>query len=262
MLALVGCDASVSLYSTTDGDEYVQTLEIRMPNAMLRDIEADAAYRTPIERWSLVGWLNMLSALVTYADGSHYEGANLVSKDGDSIITLERRFTPAPDDADEPDEDVVRTVKNNLFFYTVEVTEPNPFNGLRADYEAGTEGTIMAYIRNGIVQDNIVLLPALTEAFPRIADYDPSGLKLKLYVAFGDKVQTTGTRVSIDGVRYYLFERSFDDSAQTITYKYFRPNSLGWNIVALVVAALTVVVILLCTRKSKPRQTQEIKFNY
>lgn len=261
-MALIGCDASVSMYSTSDGDEYVQTLEIRMPDSMLRDIESHAAYANPTRRWSLVGWLNVLSALVTYSDGSHYEGANLVSKDGDSIITLERRFKPSSDDADEPDEDVVRTVKDNLFFYTVEVTEPNPFNGMRADYDAGTEGTIMDYIRNGIVQDNVVLLPALTEAFPRIADYDPSGLKLKLYIAFGDKVQTTGTRVLIDGVRYYLFERSFDDSTQTITYKYFRPNSLGWNIVALVAAALTVAIILLCTRSSKPKQPQEIKFNY
>lgn len=264
VLALTGCNASVNLYSYTTDEYYVQTLEIRMSDTLRKTIEDSAgAVAGTSEKWKLTAWLRDLSLLLTFSDGSRYEYSGYKTENGDFVVPLVRKVPLSALDDQEDDEEVTVVRKNYFWFYTYEITEPNPFNGLRADYDAGTEDTVMGYIKNGVWENGVQILPSLTEAFPVIAGYDPSDLKLNLYLAFSDTISATGTWTTVDGRRYCLYERSFDDAQHTITYKYRLPNSVGWNVTALVIAAIVVAAILLATRKEKTADDRkQIKFNY
>ena len=108
----------------------------------------------------------------------------------------------------------------------------------------------MGAVKNGWESDG-TRYPSFTEAFPAAASYDPSDLRLNLYLALNDDIRSTGTWVTVDGVRYCMYERSFDDSTHTIVYRYYAANSLGWNVTAIVIAVAVVAAILLATRKRK-----------
>lgn len=262
-LPLAACGASVSLFTGSSGDEYVHTLEIRIPARLYNEMEKTAAViPNTYKRWTLPDWLAGICQLVTYSDGTGYEYDGFYLDGGDFVAQLTHRF-PIDDDEDdgEEDGDVVQTIKNYFFVYAIEVTQPNPFNGLRADYDdaaEGQNGSLMQMIKNGVGyyqgEEWVQLLPSLTQAFPAVKGYDPSELTLNLYLGGSSRMASTGTKVRMGGNTYYLWERKFDESEQTITLKYLRPNSLGWNITAIVVAGIVVVVILLATRGKKKKK--------
>lgn len=278
-LPLAACGASVSLFTGSSGDEYVHTLEIRIPARLYNEMEKTAAViPNTYKRWTLPDWLNGTylpngQRQIGICDYSVYEYLGYVEDGVDFIAQLEYRF-PIDDGSDdgEEDSDVVQTIKNYFFVYAIEVTQPNPFNGLRADYDdaaEGQNGSLMQIIKNGIGyyqqtehgQEWVQLLPSLTQAFPAVKGYDPSELTLNLYLGGSSRMASTGTKVRMGGNTYYLWERKFDESEQTITLKYLRPNTLGWNITAIVVAGIVVVIILLATR-GKKKKTDDLIDRY
>ncbi len=235
--AVTGCDAKVNLYVYATETDYVEEFEIRIPDSLRKELEATAAPRQNGERWTLADWVRSLAAQTQLS----YEG--FVVDQSDFVVKLSQSVPLSQVGSSEGE----RKIKNYFFFYVVEQTSPNPFNGLREQYDSG-EG-VMGYVSNGW-ESGGVSYPSLTQAFPAAADYDPSLIKLNLYLALNDKVRATGTWVEVDGVRYCLFERSFDDKQLSVTYRYYAANSLGWNVTALVAAAAVVAVILAATRKA------------
>lgn len=274
VLSLTACGASVSLYTGSTSSEYVHMLEISVPERLYNELEKTAALKpNSYKRWRLDEWLATFCDLVTFGDGSKYEyEGNTVG--GDFVAQMTRRFPISDADDEEEDDEVIQTVKNYFYAYVIEVTQPNPFNGLRTDYDeaaAGQNGSLMQMLKNGIGyyhnvegagQVWVEVLPPLAKAFPLVKNYDPGDMTLKLYLGGSSRMASTGTKVKIGRNTYYLWERKFDETDETITLKYYRPNSLGWNITALVVAGLTVVVILLVTRKKKKKETLLDRYPY
>ena len=244
-LVLTGCDATVNLFVDATADYYVQELEIRMPDSVRRVLEDSAADNGTTEaddRWTLAAWVRALSLQTSFEYGG------IAPDQSDFVISLTMRIPLTELGSSSDGGSTSRTIENYFYFYAVEETEPNPFNGLRAEYDAGTEGTLMGAVRNGWESDG-VRYPSFAEAFPAAAGYDPSDLRLNLYLALADDVRSTGTWVTVDGVRYCMYERPFDDSTHTVVYRYYAANSLGWNVTAIVIAAAVVAAILLVTRK-------------
>lgn len=276
-LSLTGCSGtSVSLYtsSTTAGSRH--TLEIRVPQKLCASLESTAAIlptdlRTGLkyDRWNIYDYLKIISESMTLGDGSQYQLVRERGEGTEKVYVLVRDFTPS-DDEDEEDDQVEMNVKDYFFFYTVEVTQPNPFNGYRALYDQA-EPTLMQALRNGFdayIDNKKVHIPALDQAFPLIKNCNLDELTLNLYLGGSNRMASDGTKVRKSSEWYsgtfYLWDRKFDTEDTTITLQYYRPNSLGWNIVAIVLAGLTVTAVLLLTRgkKKKHKPTLEERFPY
>lgn len=246
-LVLTGCDAKVNMFVYATADYYVQELEIRLPDSLRRELEISAAANETAaedDTWTLADWVRELSRQTSFEYGG------IAPDQSDYVISLTWRIPLSELGSSSDGSSTSRTIENYFYFYAVEETEPNPFNGLRADYDAGTEDTLMGAVKNGW-ESGGTRYPSFTEAFPAAASYDPSDLRLNLYLALNDDIRSTGTWVTVDGVRYCMYERSFDDSTHTIVYRYYAANSLGWNVTAIVIAVAVVAAILLATRKRK-----------
>lgn len=269
---LTACGASVSMYTGSTASYYTQTLEIRLPASVYNVMEKTAAVKPgTYARWKFTEWLYALSQLVSFSDGTSYEydGYMTDPKNNDFVAQLTRKIPIDAADGSDEESETSQTVKNYFYAYAVEVTQPNPFNGLRTDYDTaapGQNGSVTQMIKNGIgyYREDVYVevLPSLAKAFPATAGYDPGSLKLNLYLNGSSKMVSTGTKVTIDSKTYYLWERAFDDREETITYKYYRPNSLGWNITAIVAASAVAGIILLATRGKKQKETLLERYPY
>lgn len=271
-LSLTACSGtSVSLVTSSTATGSRHQLEIRVPNAALNELQNSATYREGTRaKWKLADYLTLLCSMVQLGDGSQYEYVQTYPDGSDTVFILIRDFTPS-DDGDDDEDDVQTTVKDYFFFYTVEVTQPNPFNGLRLSYDEAAPGqnaNIMQMLKNGIgtTVDGVwvSLLPPIAEAFPYIKTCNLDELKLNLYLSGSNRMASDGTKIRTRGGAYYMWERKFDTADTSITLQYYRPNSLGWNIVAILAAGITVTVILLVTRnnKKKHKPTLEERFPY
>lgn len=184
------------------------------------------------------------------------------------IICLIRKTALSDLDDSEPS-DSVKNVKRHFFYYSVEVTENHPFNGYREEYEtADDNNTLFGIIKNGIIltdtsSGQTIEIKPLTEEFPELKNEDLDKLFINFYWNPGSiKMQTSGQKVKIDGQTFYLWEKKFDKNNTTITYKYFSPNSVGWNITALIAGILTVGVIILVSIKKKKKPNYLDRYPY
>lgn len=274
LFSATACGASVSLYTGSENGNTVYFLEARLPLSLYGNIQQSGAERHEIgqpPKWRLEDWLAEFSRYVMFTDGSMFEYEGYSIDSNEYVATFKRTVTPnsggSGSNDDSEDDNVV--IKDYFYFYAVEVTEENPFNGLRSEYDAavpGQSGTLMQMIKNGIGyfddEGYHERLPSLSAAFSETAKYLPETLKLNFYLDGSAKMNTTGNKKVINGKTYYLWERSFDASEDYITYRYFRANSLGWNVTALIIAGVTVLIILIVTRSKKEKPTLLDKFPY
>ena len=162
---------------------------------------------------------------------------------------------------------------DNPFVRSVTATAQNPFNGIRAAYDAvrdGQSGTLLQQLKNGKVAvdeygEPITLFPSVQNAFPYLKGMDPSGLALG-YARDGSKrMKSSGYAVGDGRTRTYVFMRYFDAADAQIAFSYKRPVPYGWYIAATAAGGAVFAAILLATRKrqkaKKPRVEDKFPYN-
>lgn len=250
---LVGCGASVDYVYYTDDANYIYDVRVNIPTELERKIDASGKPDSEGYKWTLYEWLYI------YADLFGYELAPMKSAERGMKVYRFLRTVPIENDEDEDDEDsdTVVDVKNLFYTYRVTVTMPNPFNGMRADYDEATSSdtSLMSVIKYGFD-----ILPALTDAFPALRTEDFGEFGLNFYMPAIQGGASSGETVEVDisetgngdeEYLFYKFDRLFDEAETTISYSYSRPNSLGWYVTIIVIGVAIVAIILLVTRKKK-----------
>ncbi|MCI9031889.1 MAG: hypothetical protein HFK09_05135 [Clostridia bacterium] len=253
-MTFVGCGASIDYVYYTDEDNYIYDVRVNIPTELERKLESSAVPDPNFDgqEWSLLEWL------YTYADMFGYEVAPMKSTERGMKVYRFIRKAPIEDDEDEEEEsDTVVDVKNLFYTYRITVTMPNPFNGMRAEYDGAkpSDTSIVSVIKYGYGY-----LPALGDAFPAAETMDLSGLGLNFYMPAIQGGASSGKEVDVDissggtGTEeyiFYKFDRLFDETETTISYSYSRPNSLGWYVTIIAVGVAIVAIILFVTHKKK-----------
>ncbi len=243
--ALCGCGASVDYYYTSSGDTITAEYKVNLPSSVVNAMEKTASSNTT----ALTGttW-TVRSYFETF--GIAFGCATTVNeKNGNTIVTISRTYTPSSDSDTDEDENYDRKIEKHFFTYDVIYTQSSPYNGLRAQYD-GTEeiapGTIMDVLVNGVTD----VIPGIKSAFPAIKSYNPSDLTLSFYWN-ANVTPMNGEIVTINGEKWAKWSVAFDTENHVITYSYSGRNPLGWYVVIFGVGLVTVAIVLLATRKSK-----------
>lgn len=158
------------------------------------------------------------------------------------------------------------------FTRTVTATSPNPFNGVRQEFDGITNpdksATLLQQLKNGKVAtdengDRNVLFPSVTDAFPFLKGVNLDGLLLNYASAGSDRMESSGQKTELgDGRALYVFSRYFDETETNIEYKYKLPVPYGWYLVALAAGGVVFAAIMLATRTKKEKPTLLDRFPY
>ena len=271
MSLLTGCGGNVDVIQYSDGRNIVQLLTFSLPNTARVNIEANAAVRVGDEKWTVSDYMRALTGLVGFADGSRFE-YETEGVDGGDWFTRYVRRAPITDDGgeeDEPDENYNLDVKNMFYVRRVTVTVSHPFNGYRSDWDSadGSGGGLMDAIKHGITGKDflgrdVLLLPALTDAFPSVSGSDLGHLVLSFGIPAGAFGASSGEDREIDGVKFHCFERLFTTDDEVISYSYTVPYSVGWYVTAILLGGAVTAAIIFATRKKKPKERHPDIFPY
>lgn len=254
--ALTGCGASVTVYDYTQNDVRYNGVEVDIDVTTLAAMESSAA-KTEYD-YTVASYLRELFETFGYTLESS------ASNDGGYTVRYVKAFPSNVSDLDLLGTVVEfnSTYTENPFTRKVEMTAKNPFNGMRAAFdnaEPNRSGTALELIKNGRVAVNeygerVVLIPAITDAFPCLRGENVEGLLLH-YVRVGSKrMRSSGQSNLIDGKNSeYVFSRYFDRAENEISFTYNRPVVYGWYIVALVAGGITIGIVFLVTRKKKDK---------
>ncbi len=106
----------------------------------------------------------------------------------------------------------------------------------------------------------IEIIPCFKDAFPNGA-FTPSTLKTSFILQSNSKMKTSGqTLRDNQGNKYYLFDSLFDEKEDKIVYEYVRANSVGWNVLAILLGLATVGAILLYCKFRKPKEPKKTAY--
>ncbi len=280
-LLLTGCGASLTVSDyTEDGvryNEYRLAIDVDTVAAM----EATAATNEKTgERYTVRGYFHEL-----FADNG-FRILNSEYKGGAYVMVYRRAFDGDDAKITEPAEFVTGTrlrdigkqleyksaLNRNPFVRHYRLTSQNPFNGVRAAYDAvkpGQSATVIQRIKNGIVsrdgitEEQIVIFPSVTAAFPYLNGLDIDGLRLDYECIGRKRMQSSGRATPInDDYSAYVFSRYFDDTERTVIFEYDLPEVYGWYLVALAVGGTVIGAFVLATRKKKQKPTLLDRFPY
>lgn len=240
---LTGCGARVDYYysSTNSGAEV--RYDVTIDKDIVAELENDKTSSLTVGQY-----FNTLA--LAY-------GFDHITKVGSGSITYSfgGEITSSGDDGDDGEQPTY-SIKNGFFTRRVTVTQGNPFNGLRAAYDEGTDltpGSIIDALRNGIASPTGgKLLPSFIEAFPAAANYNKDELTLR-FLWHADVADFEGGTSVVDenGVRWQAWDAKFDRETRDIVYSYTSVNPLGYYVVVLALGAAVTVIIIVATRKSK-----------
>lgn len=254
-LLLTGCGASVTVYDFSDGENHYNMYELTFDSDTLSRMESSAATDPNGNKYTVEKY---------FADFFADFGYSLDSAEKtDKQYTV--RYRKAVGQGGELNElgtpvEFTATSTENMFLRYYTMTSPNPFNGVKAKYDAVQpyqSVTPLDRLKNGSVAfdgkgELIVSAPALTEAFPYLKTVGEDGLLLN-YVRYGSpRMQSSGTEVKLDDdTAAYIFSRYFDDVEDSMELTFSRPVPYGWYLVAVLMGALVFGVIMLQTRPKK-----------
>lgn len=236
--ALAGCEeASISYYYAPDSFDDGRRFEVKLPDSLITEIETGAP-------WTVESYL---TAIAGYANMD-------ISVEREGGVTFFSLFGPLPPADGSADGTVNYRVENRFFTRRVYITEDNPFNGMREEYDTcnAAEGSIMRLITSG-VSDGETTIPALRDAFPAIREMDPNALTLRFlwnesrssrYKPLGEDEEFAYGR------RWQVWNGKFDNEYRSVEYYYSVPNPVGFYVVVLVLGAAVVAIVLIATRKS------------
>lgn len=263
-VALSGCGASLTVYDyTSDGvryNEYALSLERPLVDRMEQSAAevGGTKYTVPEYFYELFGMYGYELVSATLTDKG-YDA--LYRKKFASATAATELYTVGTSP------DFTYEYSDGPFVRDITATADNPFNGVRAAYDAvepGKSGRLIQQLKNGVVSreygEEIVLFPAVQDAFPYLRGVDLDGLLLNYVMNGSSRMNSSGS--NIDGSGAFVFSRYFDDSDATLEFTYKRPMPYGWYLTAFLVGVLTVVAIWLATRPKKDKPTLLDRFPY
>lgn len=255
---LTGCGASLTVYDYTSGGVRYNAYELTIDGKIADAMEATAAYGADGRRYDVPSYFRALFASFGYeperaerTDKAY--SARFVKAFYNGQTDLERHGTTL---------DFVYEYVDGPFLRTVTATAQNPFNGVRAAFDAippDQTATVLQQLKNGSFAfdefgDRIMILPSVTDAFPFARGSSLDGLRLNYVRAQSSRMESSGTATKLDRDNSaYMFSRYFDGTDAEIVFRYKRPMLYGWYIVAAAAFGLTVAVFLIATRKRKPK---------
>lgn len=262
---LTGCGASLTLYDYTEDGKRYNVYELAIDADTVHQMEATAAsdadgkkYTVPDYFFSLFnGFGYELKSAEMNTDGFVASYIRLVSTEPDLFKT---GTTP----------EFTTTHTENPFVRTYTSSAENPYNGVRAAYDRvlpDQSSTLIQQLKNGKVTiddngDRTVVFPSVQDAFPYLKGMDVDGMLLNYARTGSSRMDSSGRKKIYDGAEYYVFSRYFDDTDSAIEFKYKRPVTYGWYLVALAAGGATVAIIAAATRTKKQKPTLFDRFPY
>lgn len=256
---LTGCGASLTVYDYTSGGVRYNAYELTIDGKVADAMDATAAYDADGRRYDVPSYFLALFASFGYepewarrTDEAY--SARFVKAFYDGKTDLER--------AGGRTLDFVYEFADDPFLRTVTAKAQNPFNGVRAAFDAippDQTATVLQQLKNGSFAfdefgDRITILPSVTDAFPFARGSSLDGLRLNYVRAQSSRMKSSGTATRIDGDNSeYMFSRYFDKTDADIVFEYKRPVVYGWYIVAAAAFGITIAAFLLATRKKKSK---------
>lgn len=255
---LSGCGASLTVYDYTENGERYNKFVLSLDADVVRAMEDSAIYDGDGKRYTVQSYFYSLFT----GFGCELTDARY---DGDGYTVAYRKAYDGATDLEEIGTKVAfeRTIKRDPFIKTVEETSPNPFNGVRQAYDEvlpEQSSTLIQQLKNGRVAvdefgETVVQFPSVTDAFPYLRRLNADGLLLNYVMRASKRTKTSGERISTSGRNgEFMFSHYFDRTVTDMRLKYKRPVPYGWYLVALAAGGATVAIIVLCTRKKKPKK--------
>lgn len=281
-LAFSGCGASVTVRDYTENGTRYNMYTVSIDLDTVRKMEASAATDANGDKYSVHGYFfELFSGLgceivdsvytsdaytASYRIAFSDTGADSGGNGGGSFISHTRLHDIA--EAVE----FSASYKTNPFVRKYMKKSANPFNGIRAEYDAvqpDETATVVQQLKNGRVSrdaetgERITFLPSVVDAFPYLRGFEPDLLKLNYAMTGSKRMSSSGTSRDLDGdYAEYVFSRYFDTVDTEIGLEYTRPVPYGWYGVALAAGGLVFGIIMLVTRAKKPKTTLLDRFPY
>lgn len=270
-LFLTGCGAGIECAYYSDSQFYYYDLRVSVSQERMAQMEKTAAYNpSAYGKWTFSDYLYGLAQRLTFSDGTRFEFVSEGNTASAHVMNFTRKIpkSTVSSGGGEEDENYALVRKNFFYVYQTTVTVSHPFNGLRAQYDGAqvAHADMMSVIRYGLTAigpsgEVITYYPSLYDAFPALQGTDVSDFTLAYLIPAPKSGSSTGETVVLDGVRFFRFDRAFTSDEETITYRYYSGNSVGWYVTAIVLGALVTGLILLFTRRNRKKrlpQTQEL----
>lgn len=135
--------------------------------------------------------------------------------------------------------------KRNFFLNKYTHTQNNPYLFFTPAYTQ--KDSLIDILRNGKGT-----LPAFYSCFPDMPAFDT--LPASFYMLARTGMNTDGTKVDDLYNSYYYWEGTPASlKEETVTFSYYQANSLGWNILTLLIASAVVLIVFLLTKNSTKR---------
>lgn len=266
---LAACGARIDVVEWQDADNFYNELQIVLSDAILSEINRSAT-SNGIEKWTLTSYLSEL--LAQYSD---YELARTQKENGETKIVFYSSVSKDESSGGGGGKEPETIKEENLFVRSVEIIMDNPLNGLidsfkkaqgnKLDYYS-VFGVILRGQRINTIDGYRETYPSIFAAFPYLADKDYENMLMSFIWQAPKNWKSSGETIHIDGEKYFRWSRDLSEDGAKISYKYYRANSVGWNIVAIAAGGLTVLIIFLVFfikgKKKPPKETTKDLFPY
>lgn len=256
---LTGCGASVTVYDFVSDGTLYSMYELEIDRDTVERMEATAATDDDGEKYTVETYFFRLFT------GYGCELVDASSTDKAYTVRYRKQAVGGKPELYETGQNVEFTTTHteNPFVRTYTAVSPNPFNGVRAAYDAidpNRSSTLLERIKNGIVVRNeyderSVVFPSIDAAFPYLKGANLDGLLLNYERGGSSRMKSSGQSTELgDKTSRYTFSRYFDLNDTQIAFEYRRPVPYGWYMTALAAGAVTIVVLTLVTRTKKQKQ--------
>lgn len=254
-----GCGARLTVYDYNSGGSRYNEYELTIDTATVELLEQTAAVDSNGEKYTVESYFNALFA--SYG----YELKSATRTSSEYTVSYVKRVSSASElDLIGAKQIFDTTYVGTPFIRTYTASAPNPFNGVREQYDnvdPYRSTSVLERIKNGaIARDEYgewtSTFPSIYEAFPAINALNPDGLMLTYARTGSARMESSGDKSEIGGGAKYEFTRYFDRAETTVDFKYDRPVPYGWYLAAIAIGAAVLAVMRVALNekeKKKPR---------
>ncbi|MDR0426699.1 MAG: hypothetical protein LBH24_05990 [Clostridiales bacterium] len=241
---LAGCGPTIEYLYESDNLATAHSFYLELTKTELDSLNGAGNIRAGTTRWSVSAYVEKLAEVSGCAfqesatDSPYAVRLDKLDADADDSQYFTRE-KPKPEDE-----------KWGFFVHEYKVTQKNPFYAVY-DGLAGGESPSGGFV--DIILNGSGTLPPIRECFAFPDGFDFGDTKVTFYFRARAGMQGDGAASETGGFTRYLkwtgTLRAFNNAE--ITYTFYRPNTLGWNVLALLIAAAVAAIIILATKNSK-----------